>query len=505
MNNIKDFFLSKDNINIIYNVILNKINKSNNFKNINDSNIKNRLNEIQLTIMNLVYDSKDYYLELENETLSNEEIIKFLNRKSIDRCQTEFKNIIEKYLKTNNININNAFEDLIKSRENIELTINKPKKEEINFYNMEEKLKSSFNNSKEKFNKTINNSTNHNSSNINSTNHNSTNVNLVKDNKKTNINTLLTNNDEKKVIVKKLNTLKDIKSKITILKNNNKLKTNNNLVAPNVKTNHIRINNKNIIFYSLQRNWSGMWENKTENKIIIARNLMKSPHNSNKYNYTIKNTKKIKQLKFNKLILPVNRLNPNNIDLMVSVLFKNLNLKFNLTFDKKVNNYLYYTGNNKYKINEKIVVNNLLINIVDYNQNVIRQNPLDVFTIKKINILKDKDNYTLSLTIKEDINNNLFLNNDSIIIKNVNLNFFVKHNQNITKENIKKLNNWINKEHNILLKDKQEILIYIDNLSELNFLKNQHAFEAINQIKKENLGMVLNKTTQHILDFDLVI
>ena len=55
-----NFFLSKDNININYNVILNKINKSNNFKNINDSNIKNRLHEIQLTIMNFILNHPHY-------------------------------------------------------------------------------------------------------------------------------------------------------------------------------------------------------------------------------------------------------------------------------------------------------------------------------------------------------------------------------------------------------------------------------------------------------------
>ena len=44
--------------------------------------------------MNMVYQSKDYYLQLENVT-NNSEKIKILNRKVIDRCNIEFANILE--------------------------------------------------------------------------------------------------------------------------------------------------------------------------------------------------------------------------------------------------------------------------------------------------------------------------------------------------------------------------------------------------------------------------
>ena len=46
--------------------------------------------------MKLIFDSKDYYLELETDVKSDNDVIKFLNRKAIDRCNIEFKNIIDK-------------------------------------------------------------------------------------------------------------------------------------------------------------------------------------------------------------------------------------------------------------------------------------------------------------------------------------------------------------------------------------------------------------------------
>ena len=65
-------------------------------------------------------------------------------------------------------------------------------------------------------------------------------------------------------------------------------------------------------FYSIQKNWSGFWNNITENKIIINRQLVKSPHNSKKYSYVLLIIgKTFTKIKIKELILPLNRNNPN--------------------------------------------------------------------------------------------------------------------------------------------------------------------------------------------------
>ena len=88
---------------MIYQVINQNLQKRN--YNINNE-IKQKLQDIQQNIMNMVYQSKDYYLQLENVT-NNSEKIKILNRKVIDRCNIEFANILESQpTKHNNYNQN---------------------------------------------------------------------------------------------------------------------------------------------------------------------------------------------------------------------------------------------------------------------------------------------------------------------------------------------------------------------------------------------------------------
>ena len=79
--NSKDFFLSQDNISIINSVIIQNFLKRNYKFNKDDPVLKDRLNKIQVRIMNLIYDSKDYYLEIEDDIHSSPEVIKILYRK----------------------------------------------------------------------------------------------------------------------------------------------------------------------------------------------------------------------------------------------------------------------------------------------------------------------------------------------------------------------------------------------------------------------------------------
>ena len=92
------------------------------------------------------------------------------------------------------------------------------------------------------------------------------------------------------------------------------------------------------------------------------------------------------------------------------------------------------------------------------------------------------------------------MNNDTIILKNINLRNFIKFNQEITNEKIKQFEEWlVNTEHMVLFIDKTTLFIGIDDLN-LNWINSSLAKSTINNIKKQNLGVMLNKTTQHLID-----
>ena len=89
---LRNFFLSDKNISMIFNLILNNFAKRN--LKPNNQMIIDELKESHLNIMNLVFQSKDYYLQLENLT-NISDIMKFLNRKVIDRCNIDFTKILQ--------------------------------------------------------------------------------------------------------------------------------------------------------------------------------------------------------------------------------------------------------------------------------------------------------------------------------------------------------------------------------------------------------------------------
>ena len=127
---------------------------------------------------------------------------------------------------------------------------------------------------------------------------------------------------------------------------------------------------------------SGFWNNITENKIIINTQLVKSPHNSKKYSYTIDTGKTFTKIKIKELILPLNRNNPNNTDLLLYIVIKNLQVVFPMKLTKQMNNLLYYDCNEIKTITNSLRKNNkLLIEIKNYDKQIYENNETDVFTI----------------------------------------------------------------------------------------------------------------------------
>ena len=105
---------------MIFNLILNNFAKRN--LKPNNQMIMNELKESHLNIMNLVFQSKDYYLQLENLT-NISDIMKFLNRKVIDRCNTDFTKILQ----NDKLSTLNEYDTNNQSKINDKIVNNEPK------------------------------------------------------------------------------------------------------------------------------------------------------------------------------------------------------------------------------------------------------------------------------------------------------------------------------------------------------------------------------------------
>ena len=91
-------------------------------------------------------------------------------------------------------------------------------------------------------------------------------------------------------------------------------------------------------------------------------------------------------------------------------------------------------------------------------------------------------------------------------MKQINLNNFIKHNQTLTIENINLVNQWLQNEHKIINIDYDKHKIYIEcNNTKLDFMKKKDAYENINNMIVTNIGLLINKNQQHLIDFDLLI
>ena len=146
----------------------------------------------------------------------------------------------------------------------------------------------------------------------------------------------------------------------------------------------------------------------------------------------------------------------------------------------------------------------LMVSITNHLQNILKEK--DAFIIKTIKVNNSNNNKInfknyITLEFNEDLSlHNKIMNNDTIILKNINLRNFIKFNQEITKQKIKQFEEWlVNTEHMVLFIDKTTLFIRIDDLN-LNWINSSLAKSTINNIKKQNLGVMLNKTTQHLID-----
>ncbi len=534
---IKNFFLSNNNVSMIYQVINQNLQK----RNFNVTNeIKQKLQDIQQNIMNMVYQSKDYYLQLENVT-NNSEKIKILNRKVIDRCNIEFANVLEKSTQSNDnknntktentnttpqtsqipqtpqsqpykttdyskISVDDAFSKLMAARkidfqipktnptpnpiptkiQSTQPTNNKTNnKTNINFYDMDSQIQKIMN-------KNENENKNENSK--------------QKSNQNSNQNSIIENIKLK--IEKRKNDLKQSNTTKPLINNNLQTKINEfKQIQKQVAVPNTTLQNTNKVIhklhYSVNKEWGGFWNLKKEKNIIINRELVVSPHNIHKFTYFIKNDYNIKRLAINQVILPINRSNPNNIDLMIWVEIKNLQIKIPLYFYKQVQNLLYYKPNQTNFLNTRSIQTNkhLLIGITNHLQKQLKEK--DVFVVKSLTINENTKHITLEFNENLSYQNKI-INNDTIIFKNINLRNFIKYNQTVTKEKIKQLEDWlINKEHMVFLIENSKIVIEIDD-DDLHWLENSIAKTTINEIKKQNIGVMLNKTTQHLIDFSFM-
>ena len=450
---LRNFFLSDKNISMIFNLILNNFAKRN--LKPNNQMIIDELKESHLNIMNLVFQSKDYYLQLENLT-NISDIMKFLNRKVIDRCNIDFTKILQndKLSKISDKIVNNEpkgndllldqFQPIINEQSTNDKSIYKT----TDYSNMtvqnaldtlikERDLQNSQKKSETPIKPQI----------------------PIKPQKQIKPNQIDKNNIDKEINEKskKNNSIENIRLRIKKQKQNNETNKSNKLlnkinqlksIQESITVNSINNINKNSIsnlyFYSIQKNWSGFWNNITENKIIINRQLVKSPHNSKKYSYIIDIGKTFTKIKIKELILPLNRNNPNNIDLLLYVVIKNLQVVFPMKLTKQMNNLLYYDCNEIKTITNSLRKSNkLLIEIKNYDKQMYENNETDVFTISDI---KMNSEGFFNIRFKE-INylSNKIITNDTLLIRNLNLNNFIKFNQSVKSEDIVLLENWFTK------------------------------------------------------------
>ena len=195
---------------------------------------------------------------------------------------------------------------------------------------------------------------------------------------------------------------------------------------------------------------------------------------------------------------------------MIYIEIKNLHYKIPLYFYKQINNLLYYQPNQNsfYIVNNNNSMNSqnkhLMVSITNHLQNILKEK--DAFIIKTLKVNNSNTNKInfknyITLEFNEDLSlHNKIMNNDTIILKNINLRNFIKYNQEITKDKIKQFEEWlVNTEHMVLFIDKTTLFIGIDDLN-LNWINSSLAKSTINNIKKQNLGVMLNKTTQHLID-----
>lgn len=556
-NQIKNFFLSNNNVSMIYQVINQNLQKRN--YNINNE-IKQKLQDIQQNIMNMVYQSKDYYLQLENVT-NNSEKIKILNRKVIDRCNIEFANILEsqsvntqqlqpkppnyppkqppqpsqqqlknsmpyKTTDYSNLSMDDALSQLMASRKTTPPILNNipPQpiqtknenndnnekhqikdikntntKTSINFYDMDSQIKkiiqkeneNNENNEKQQIKDT---NENDKEEEIKNKNKFVENIKLKIEKRKQDLSKTSSSILNKNDLQSKINEFKQIQKKVSVPSNLQSIKTN-------------KIIHK--LAYSVDKDWGGFWNLKKEHNIIVNRELVLSSHNSYKFNYFIKNNHQIHKLKINRFILPINRKNPNNIDLVIYIEIKNLHVRIPLYFYKQVNNLLYYQPNQNsfYTVNSNSMNSqnkHLMVSITNHLQNILKEK--DAFIIKTLkvnNSSNNKINFKNYITLEFNVDlslHNKIMNNDTIILKNINLRNFIKFNQEITNEKIKQFEEWlVNTEHMVLFIDKATLFIGIDDLN-LKWINSSLAKSTINNIKKQNLGIMLNKTTQHLID-----
>ena len=530
-NSIKHFFLSDKNVSMIFNLIVNNFTKRN-LKPTNQSVIK-QLKDIHLNIMNLVFQSKDYYLQLENITNSSD-IIKFLNRKVIDRCNIDFTKILQnenksnqniaqiphvQQLPQNNNNMNNSLSNQFKTISNNMNLNNETNETNKSPYKTTDYSNMSVQNALDKILHERNNV------NVNSTN----NTKLLNEGKQTKISTLISKTNKSKMEFKinesinkkneNVNSIENIRLRIKQKQKqnqtNNQKDNNNKLldkinqlksIQESITATKTNINNQTVenkLFYSVQKNWGGFWNNITENKIIIERQLVKSPHNCNKYSYIIDVGKPFTKIRIKQLIIPLNRDNPMNIDLMLIVMIKNFQIEFPMKLQKQVNNLLYYECNEVKNITNIIKKNNkLLVEINNYDRKIYQNNEIDVFTISTITM--NSEGYFTILFNEINYQSNKIIKNDTLLFQNINFNNFIKHNQNVTKEDVLLLENWFNNKEHCISKQNNHFIIFYPTESQFKFLQNEQFKTIFNNIQKTNIGFAINKSTQHLVDIEII-
>jgi len=326
----------------------------------------------------------------------------------------------------------------------------------------------------------------------------------------------LKSTSETNSVVSENNKITELKSKIEKYKSNMK----------NIKSTNYNI--KTLVLNSLNIKWKGRWKNHIDNKIIIKRELIPTIFNAYNYQLTTNKIKNVSKILIKKIILP-KQVSLNNlfIDIDLSNSDSHSKLLYSKTIELGDTYYVYENSEPINLINLKDITK-LSININNYNDTHLN---ISNISVKHMDIEESsKDTYKFIIYIN-NVHKQVMQCGNTILFGNFKLAEFIKLTKLCNSKSIKLLEHWFNKtSHKVLSinynpsnKDYIDSIVVAtpikyDILTGVSHKKNKFDFilpkqntnnekkwpfkQSLNNVKQTNLGFIINKSIQHIIEME---